>query len=1094
MSSPASKRRKLTDVAVRQHGQVASSTTTIASQTAETASAELALASGVYKSSLFKLQVDELLEQLRYDHQKQLSRVEKPLRKLKEIIENIPDIPPRSLREAEEQLQKQSGVVIPFPEPRPLPTTKYEFAYARPTSVNVVGSFALKTQTRRARTPNHIDLSVRIPKRLFQEKDHVNYRYFHKRAHYIACLAAGVSDADSSSYFKLGFDYQDGNTLRPVIVIQPGAGADEAYARIKLRIRIICEIEHDTFPVSRTLPHAHNLRHKHHAVDDQGESAALIYNGALRAEATVSAYLKLLHTSANKCAAFRDACLLGQTWLSQRGFDSAIALGGFGNFEWAATIALLLTGGGPNGKPVLSPAYSSYQLFKAVMQFLASRDLTKPLYILPSEKVALPTSEHPTLFDGRNGINILYKMSLSSYRSLRHEAGLAHLMLNDVKHDHFSDLFITRVDDYHCKYDYVFSIRAPLGLDATFSAVQYQWQVYQYLRQALTDRVTLIQMSCAPPTSWGLNQRRSSAMPADSDLFIALLLDQNNVARLVDHGPAPEQREQADAFRRFWGEKSELRRFRDGRIMESLVWTDDEPSCSIIQQITAYILQRHLMPKPRAITPISDLLASNLQNHVDLSTSLDAFKPVLQAFTDLERLLQALDEVPLKLRHLAPCSPYLRYTSVDDGPSPKSPSPVDITIEFEGSTRWPDDLAAIQMTKLAFLLKISEALGSSSEVLSCRVGTENSGNGFTNSCFLDIEHRSRVTFRARIYHSREQILLETQLKERDISGQTRDGLAHALAAHRRDFLHRVRHTLAFKTLCTRYPLLAPTIRLLKRWTQAHLLMPYLREEVLELLAAHIFVTPAPWAPPASAIGGFLRTLHLISRWNWQYEPLIVDLNAELEEADLTAIKTKFEAWRSVDPAMNSVAFFIASNLDRDGVVWTQHAQPPKVVARRLRVLARAAMDLLKKGPIELDVGRIFVSPITDYDFVVHLSNRAIATTPSYPPVYKNLGLAAASQQCPTTSEMLSSFLSELQSSFGQSFLLFHDCHGGQICGGVWNPIASTRAAWSLKVGHTTEPHLAGDEACLTLNKAGILHEIALLGGSLISRIEVNKRV
>ncbi|KAI5285392.1 hypothetical protein KEM54_000604, partial [Ascosphaera aggregata] len=284
MSTHNVKRRKLNDVAgqseATHHAPTVSSFEANAKhpQSGQDASAELALASGLYKSSLFKLQVDELLSQLRLDYQIRLSRVEQPLRKLKKIIEDIPSIPPKSVQEAEKYLKSEFAVVVPFPEPRPSSDSKYTFEYSRPTSINVVGSFALKTQVRAPKVISTIDLAITVPKRLIQEKDYVNYRYFHKRAYYIACVAAGISKSDDS-YFKVSFGYQDESTLRPIIYVEPGTGSDESFARSKMRIRILTELENDAFNISRTLPISSTIRQKHDNVDDRGVLATSIYNG-----------------------------------------------------------------------------------------------------------------------------------------------------------------------------------------------------------------------------------------------------------------------------------------------------------------------------------------------------------------------------------------------------------------------------------------------------------------------------------------------------------------------------------------------------------------------------------------------------------------------------------------------------------------------------------------------------------------------------------------------------------------------------------------------------------------------------------------------
>ena len=80
------------------------------------------------------------------------------------------------------------------------------------------------------------------PKRIFQEKDFLDFRYFHKRAYYLACIALGIQDANralprqmyaapetklSSSEicdFRINFAYQNDNPLQPIITVDPVSG------------------------------------------------------------------------------------------------------------------------------------------------------------------------------------------------------------------------------------------------------------------------------------------------------------------------------------------------------------------------------------------------------------------------------------------------------------------------------------------------------------------------------------------------------------------------------------------------------------------------------------------------------------------------------------------------------------------------------------------------------------------------------------------------------------------------------------------------------------------------------------------------------
>ena len=69
-----------------------------------------------------------------------------------------------------------------------------------------------------------------------------------------------------------------------------------------------------------------------------------------------------------------------------------------------------------SGKPVLSKGSSSLQLFKATLQFLAARDLVTNRLVLRGADLGVDDSPGPILFDGQQGINILFKSTAWSYR------------------------------------------------------------------------------------------------------------------------------------------------------------------------------------------------------------------------------------------------------------------------------------------------------------------------------------------------------------------------------------------------------------------------------------------------------------------------------------------------------------------------------------------------------------------------------------------------------------------------------------------------------------------------------------------------------
>lgn len=1048
--------------------------------------AELAMASGFYKSNFFKLQLDELLTSLRPNHAKRISKLQDTLHALKKAIENVPEIAPKMISEAEKDLRAASEVTIPWPEPRPAKDAKYTVSYAKPANINVVGSAVLNTGAKASET-RPVDLAVTMPSSIFQEKDYVNYRYFHKRAYYIACLAAGIQQPMSDCGLEIKFGFQDGDSLRPLILLEPRSGS-KTHGTSQTQIRIITALDPTLFPISRTLPAKNNIRQSSQTSTDPVDESTPFYNASLRSEAAVSFYHKNIYSSAQKCDSFRDACILGRTWLQQRGFQTNFQNGGFGGFEWTALISLLFECGGPNGQPILLRSYSSYQIFKATMQFIAGRDLTTPLLAFATD-VSVPDGG-PTLYDGRSGLNILYKMTSWSYAALRHEATFTLKMLNESREDNFDRVFIVKVNEPALRFDRLLSI--PKGFNGdTIRALREQKTLYNVLAKALGDRVKLISITSQCSEPWSV---RSKALTkkASHNITVGLLLDADNVSRVVDHGPSAEEKELAASFQAFWGEKSELRRFKDGSILESLVWSDQESEDSIVLQIISYILQRHFQIAEDEFDFIGDEYEDILFDESDgvVSYSSPAFNSIKEAFSDLERSMGSMDDVPLTIRHLAPASPLLRYTALRVQTPGEVEQPADVVLQFESSSRWPDDFAAIQMTKAAFLLKIGDSLEASDAASSCRLGVENESSKVLNNAYLDICHSSGFVFRLRIHHDREQTLLERQLKNKSISPREREEFAHALFEYKRLFVQVPRLTQALRSLCTRYPLLSPTIRLVKHWFRSHLFSAQICDELVELFTVRTFTQPYPWDSPSSVMTGFLRTLYFLSRWDWQREPFIVDLGGDLVPEVTETIRTRFTAWRNIDPAMNTVALFVASDVDCDGVTWTQYEMPSKVVAGRMSTLAKAAIGLLRKENEDLDVSSLFQTSLAPYDFVIHLRSKIHGGRSTSVSKFKNLVETDAANRAGTLA-VVKSFVREVQGCYSQSLLLFHGDDRCGVVAGLWNPQAVIPRDWNLKTAYSTAAASSKDERNrVTINQPAILNEIARLGEGLIDTIDI----
>ncbi len=181
-------------------------------------------------------------------------------------------------------------------------------------------------------------------------------------------------------------------------------------------------------------------------------------------------------------------------------------------------------------------------------------------------------------------------------------------------------------------------------------------QVSTTASRALEGRTKLVAL-LHPATgglagTWRLDGSRPTA---SSEAEIGLVLDGEQAWRMVEHGPSSQDTEKAEQFRAFWGKMSELRRFKDGRVLESVVWpvTTQASRWAIPRRILSYALYRHYAIHESQIRFVSTNFDSLLEidstlsrtAHV-VSTEEKGFTLVQSAFDQLSKDLRALESLP----------------------------------------------------------------------------------------------------------------------------------------------------------------------------------------------------------------------------------------------------------------------------------------------------------------------------------------------------------------------------------------------------------------------------------------------------------------
>lgn len=570
------------------------------------------------------------------------------------------------------------------------------------------------------------------------------------------------------------------------------------------------------------------------------------------------------------------------------------------------------------------------------------------------------------------------------------------------------------------------------SLDFGSSTNHLLFRMNAILREALGDRihaVAFLQPSStdAIPSTRPLIQAHPST---SSTIFIGLVLNPANAFNLVHLGPAADSDETAAlaAFQELWGSKSEMRRFKDGRIAESVVWdvkTADERS-HVPAMVVKHILQWHfglseenVQTWQSAYDSVIRLPKEIASRYVQAASSGMGFKGAMQAFDRLVKAIKAMDgQLPLSLVNASPISESLRYTSAFS-PVPLTPGlaaalppnarylhPIDIVFEFEQSAKWPDELKAIQKIKLAFFEGVGAGLMKSVPGTKAAVvlgaGDITDSNELLDKALLEIVTPEGWAFRGRIWHNREATLLDRILddkgplahivvskkrKQSERKGKVYLDALEAKEVYDRRFIHAPRHHRAIVALSHQYPAFSGTCRLVKRWFAAHwFLGGHVSEEAVELLCAQIFVLDGKHVGsdadvpvdtlsvvPTTKERGFAMVIRFLSEWKWEDAGLWICLYGP--KATDEAGVTKAEPTKAIGGGV----WTLATDMDKDGRMWTKKG-PDAIVARRIRALAGATWNYLQtveQGTFDVKVSFLSTSPCSK----THPRSRECSFTP-----------------------------------------------------------------------------------------------------------------
>ena len=426
-------------------------------------------------------------------------------------------------------------------------------------------------------------------------------------------------------------------------------------------------------------------------------------------------------------------------------------------------------------------------------------------------------------------------------------------------------------------------------------------------------------------------------------MLLDVILDPAQAFRVVDHGPSPTD-PGIEEFKALWGNKSELRRFKNGSILECLVW-EGIPKDRIIGEILGYILKTHFQVAFSQSIGTSRGLEALLQekppvSNFDAAPALTSFAPIMDVFHTLVKRLKSLENVPLTVNSVLPVDPILRNTSTFiPQPHGRFCDPIELILNFETSLSWPDDLAAFQQTKTALFVKIAQELNRDKETIA-RVyyPLEQSIKSETH---LEILVPEGFLFWIRIHVDRETAILEKLvlggLKKHD--AEELRVIKAARKHHKTLFTNLPALHSHITNLARSEPAFGPTVRLVKRWMACHWVSAYVQDSWVECLVANVFINSLSYQAPQTPLTGLKRFLLFLSQYSSASGPITLDFDNSMTSDTKSLIQKKF-----LDAIKEGAEICVFSNDDLTGSVF---GRVGKVVAKRLQGLAKASVKVLQ---------------------------------------------------------------------------------------------------------------------------------------------------
>ena len=754
-----------------------------------------------------------------------------------------------------------------------------------PSSIKVVGShsyggaLSFSTNNREVKdgedgTTPAIDVAIEMPSSCFNEKDYLDHRYHLKRMSYLKHTQKQLMNTNKKTtpVKKCDLTFYQNDNRKPCLIIT----IKDHERDLKIRVLPCCAA--NLFPKQRLGPTKSNLK------KTEGRFESPRYSQSIAEDAAMQSINEWVQNIYKEVKFLGAASILIKAWASRRRlFD--YSNDGITGFFLSCLLAHMV-----ETSDALSPAMDANQLVQGFFVTLAiakknSSGITSKTSSSSKIIGELESGNNPNYFTGGvfcnpgldedtkgswlrafnvvflspcGSLNLASRLSQGAVEELVQEAVKSSEVLEQAGRNAFVEVFLTDLPravryDVHMQVEISPSSSRKDVKDISSETRIAEEEISSVMKIAMNDRADAVR--CASVGRSACNSKK---------IWIGIKLNPKNGLKVIDVGPPSDNEAEAKVFRAFWGEKSELRRFKDARICEAVVWSFVPASRR--HHIPAVAAEYALKKNVKNIDSITwtskvfdDLLSSSNGSFMAVA---EHSKHLLQTLDRLARRMKEMKDVPLKVYNVQPISAAFRGCDPfppkqhplmfgigaslgrDDEVISACPRTLNVLVQLEGSGRWPEEKEEIVKTKQLMAIEIAEKLKQS-------FGTPNI---VSNDGTVDILHEG-YAFRLFLNASNGGPLIREIEAEQTIVSK---------------------HAMLLASISSRFPTFAIAVQIAKRWIASQMFSPHFLDEIIELMVAKVFCHPGGLSPPNSREVAFARFLELLCTHPFGILPLVLD--------------------------------------------------------------------------------------------------------------------------------------------------------------------------------------------------------------------------